>query len=242
MKELLKQLWTIPNMLTLLRIIAVPFIMWCTLDPSTYIECDEYTFPIIGLVIMIAAASTDLVDGYIARHFNQGSQLGEMIDPLADKLMHCAAVLSLVIIGYVHWAFIVILLAKEATMVVGGIFMAGDSKNIKANYMGKVASATLSLAIVMSYFHAFWADKVFYLDWIVLGIGLVLTYIAFFNYLKQAIDIIKGILARKKAAKEGAQTESAETDDAVAVVADKDEAEDTAEGEKDTDAASDKEN
>lgn len=229
-------------MLTLLRIIAVPFIMWCTLDPSTYIECGEYTFPIIGLVIMIAAASTDLVDGYIARHFNQGSQLGEMIDPLADKLMHCAAVLSLVIIGYVHWAFIVILLAKEATMVVGGIFMAGDSKNIKANYMGKVASATLSLAIVMSYFHAFWADKVFYLDWIVLGIGLVLTYIAFFNYLKQAIDIIKGILARKKAAKEGAQTESAETDDAVAVVADKDEAEDTAVGEKNINAASDKEN
>lgn len=242
MKELLKQLWTIPNMLTILRIIAVPFIMWCTLDPSTYIECGEYTFPIIGLVIMIAAASTDLVDGYIARHFNQGSQLGEMIDPLADKLMHCAAVLSLVIIGYVHWAFIVILLAKEATMVVGGIFMAGDSKNIKANYMGKVASATLSLAIVMSYFHAFWADKVFYLDWIVLGIGLVLTYIAFFNYLKQAIDIIKGILARKKAAKEGAQTESAETDDVVAVVADKDEAEDTAVGEKNINAASDKEN
>lgn len=242
MKELLKQLWTIPNMLTILRIIAVPFIMWCTLDSSTYIECGEYTFPIIGLVIMIAAASTDLVDGYIARHFNQGSQLGEMIDPLADKLMHCAAVLSLVIIGYVHWAFIVILLAKEATMVVGGIFMAGDSKNIKANYMGKVASATLSLAIVMSYFHAFWADKVFYLDWIVLGIGLVLTYIAFFNYLKQAIDIIKGILARKKAAKEGAQTESAETDDVVAVVADKDEAEDTAVGEKDINAASDKEN
>ena len=242
MKELLKQLWTIPNMLTLLRIIAVPFIMWCTLDPSTYIECGEYTFPIIGLVIMIAAASTDLVDGYIARQFIQGSQLGEMIDPLADKLMHCAAVLSLVIIGYVHWAFIVILLAKEVTMVVGGIFMAGDSKNIKANYMGKVASATLSLAIVMSYFHAFWADKVFYLDWIVLGIGLVLTYIAFFNYLKQAIDIIKGILARKKAAKEGAQTESAETDDVVAVVADKDEAEDTAVGEKDINAASDKEN
>ncbi len=242
MKELLKQLWTIPNMLTILRIIAVPFIMWCTLDPATYIECGEYTFPIIGLVIMIAAASTDLVDGYIARHFNQGSQLGEMIDPLADKLMHCAAVLSLVIIGYVHWAFIVILLAKEATMVVGGIFMAGDSKNIKANYMGKVASATLSLAIVMSYFHAFWADKVFYLDWIVLGIGLVLTYIAFFNYLKQAIDIIKGILARKKAAKEGVQTESAETDDVVAVVADKDEAEDTAVGEKNINAASDKEN
>lgn len=212
MKELLKQLWTIPNVLSILRIVAVPFIMWCTLDPSTYITCGAYEFPIIGLIIMIAAASTDLVDGYIARKFNQGSQLGEMIDPLADKLMHCASVLSLVIIGYVHWAFIVILLAKEGTMVLGGIYMAGDSKNIKANYMGKVASATLSLAIVMSYFHAFWAEKVFYLDWIVLGIGLVLTYAAFFNYLKQAIGIIKGIMARKKAIGAGTADDQAVSD------------------------------
>ncbi len=246
MKELLKQLWTIPNMLTILRIIAVPFIMWCTLDPSTYIECGEYTFPIIGLVIMIVAASTDLVDGYIARRFNQGSQLGEMIDPLADKLMHCAAVLSLVIIGYVHWAFIVILLAKEGTMVLGGIYMAGDSKNIKANYMGKVASATLSLAIVMSYFHAFWADKVFYLDWIVLGIGLVLTYMAFFNYLKQAIGIIKGILARKKAAKEGTDVSEAGVSCANADTATEESA-DTTDGaengsESDEDKSADEEN
>ena len=69
--------------------------------------------------------------------------------------------------------------------------------------MGKVASATLSLAIIMSFFHPFWATKVFYLDWIVLGIGLVLTYMAFFNYLKQAVAIIKGIMAKKAAARAG---------------------------------------
>lgn len=213
MKQLLKQLWTIPNIMTLFRILCVPFIMWCTIDPDTYIDVGQYEFPIIGLIILVVAAASDLVDGYIARHFNQGSQLGEMIDPLADKIMHCATILSLVIIGYVHWAFIVILLLKEATMVVGGVFMAGDSKNIKANYWGKVASATISGAIIMSFFHAFWAEKVFYLDWIVMGIGLVLTYVAFFNYLKQAIVIIKGILARKKAAKEGAA--SSENEDGV---------------------------
>ena len=213
MKQLLKQLWTIPNIMTLFRILCVPFIMWCTIDPDTYIDVGQYEFPIIGLIILVVAAASDLVDGYIARHFNQGSQLGEMIDPLADKIMHCATILSLVIIGYVHWAFIVILLLKEATMVVGGVFMAGDSKNIKANYWGKVASATISGAIIMSFFHAFWAEKVFYLDWIVMGIGLVLTYVDFFNYLKQAIVIIKGILARKKAAKEGAA--SSENEDVV---------------------------
>ena len=199
MKELLKQFWTIPNMLTLFRVICVPFVMWCTIDQDTYLQVGEYSLPLIGLIIMVVAASSDLVDGFIARRFNQGTQLGEMLDPLADKLMHCATILSLVIIGFVHWAFIVALLLKEGTMVLGGIYMAGDSKNIKANYMGKVASATLSLAIIMSFFHPFWATKVFYLDWIVLGIGLV----------------IKGIMAKKAAARAGgsvsAESESANT-------------------------------
>lgn len=212
-KELLKHFWTIPNMMTLFRIICVPFIMWCTIDPMTYLSVGAYELPIIGLIILVVAAGSDVIDGYIARHFNQGSQIGEMIDPLADKIMHCATILGLVIISYVHWAFILVLLLKEATMVVGGIFMAGDSKNIKANYMGKVASATISVAIIMSFFHPFWAEKVAYLDWIVLGIGLVLTYIAFFNYLKQAIVIIKGILAKKKAAKEGISVEAQESAD-----------------------------
>ncbi len=210
MKELLKQLWTIPNMITVFRIIAVPFIMWTTIDATTWIQVGSYTFPIIGLVILFVAASSDLVDGWFARKFNQGSQLGEIIDPFADKLMQCSAILSLVIIGYVHWAFIVVLLTKEAVMILGGAFMAGDSKNIKANYMGKIASLVICTAVIMSYFHQFFVDKVFYLDWIVLGIGLVLTYVAFFNYLKQAIAIIKNILAKKKAAKEGATVEKEE--------------------------------
>lgn len=195
-------------MITLFRIIAVPFVMWTTIDPNTWITVGNYSFPIIGLVILFVAASSDLVDGWFARKFNQSSQLGEIIDPFADKLMQCSAILSLVIIGFVHWAFIVVLLAKEATMVVGGAFMAGDSKSIKANYMGKAASFVIVCAVIMSYFHAFWAEKVFSLDWIVLGIGLVLTYIAFFNYLKQAIVIIKKILAKKKAIKEGTYVEN----------------------------------
>lgn len=204
MKQLLKQLWTIPNMITLFRIIAVPFLMWTTIDKSTHVQVGSYSFPIIGLVILFVAATSDLFDGWIARKFNQGSQLGEIIDPFADKLMQCSAILSLVIIGYVHWAFILVLLLKEATMIVGGAFMAGDSKNIKANYMGKAASFVICVAVIMSYFHDFWVEKVFYLDWIILGIGLVLTYIAFFNYLMQAIVIIKKIFAKKKEARENA--------------------------------------
>ncbi len=216
MKTLFKDFWTIPNMITLFRIIAVPFIMWCTIDPMTYLPLGNYVFPLVGLIILVVAAVSDLFDGWIARRFNQGSQLGEIADPFADKLMQCSAVLSLVIIGYVHWAFIVILILKEVVMIIGGFFMAGDAKNIKANYMGKIASLVICIAIVLSFFHPYWVDKA-YVDWIVLGVGLVLTYIAFFNYLKQAIGIIKGILAKKKAIKEGTYVEPTEAVEEVQV-------------------------
>lgn len=213
MKELLKQLWNVPNMLTLFRLISVPFIMWTTVDANTFIQWGEYSFPLIGLIILVVSASSDLVDGWFARKFNQGTQLGEIIDPFADKFMQCSAILSLVIIGFVHWAFILVLLLKEATMIVGGAFMAGDSKNIKANAMGKAASFVIVCAVIMSYFHPFFASKVFYLDWILLGIGVVLTYIAFVNYLMQAIVIIKKIFAKKKAIKEGSCVESDKVED-----------------------------
>jgi len=203
-EDLKHQIFTIPNILTYLRVLAIPFFMYYTIAQSTYIlRSAQFLggFPLIGFIIMLAAASTDVFDGMIARKFNQGSDLGVMIDPVADKLMHTMAVLSLVIVGLVHWVFIVLMLLKEAAMIVGGIYMANDSKMVQANKMGKIASATISAGVFMCYFHAFFADKVFYLDWIVLGTGVVLTYIAFVNYCKQSFPIIKRIYAERKAAK-----------------------------------------
>ena len=204
-EDLKHQIFTIPNLLTYLRIVAVPFFMYFTIAKDTYIlrsAAFPGGFPLIGLIIMAAAASTDVFDGMIARKFNQGSDLGTMLDPLADKLMHTMAVLSLVIVGAVHWIFIVLMLLKEASMVAGGVYMANASKMIRANMMGKVASATISAGVFLSYFHDFFAEKVFYLDWIILGVGVVFTYVAFANYLKQSLPIIKKIMAERKAAKQ----------------------------------------
>jgi Phosphatidylglycerophosphate synthase len=197
-EELKHQIFTIPNILTYIRALSAPVFMAFTIIKAYRTDIGGYQIPLIGLIIMVVAASTDLLDGWVARTFNQGSDLGVMLDPVADKLMHVCAILSLVIIGYVHWAFVVALFLKEATMVVGGVFMASNSKLIKAHVLGKVASATLSVAVFMSYFHPFFADKVFYLDWIVMGIGMVLTYTAFFSYLKQSVMIINKIFADKK--------------------------------------------
>lgn len=200
-EDLKKQIFTIPNILTYLRILAIPFFMYFTIAKGTYIlrSADfPMGFPLIGLIIMAVAAATDVFDGMIARKFNQTSDLGTLLDPLADKLMHTTAVLSLVIVGFVHWGFIALLLLKESLMVIASVFLVNHSKLIKANMMGKIASATISAAIFMCYFHTFFSAKVFFLDWIILGVGVVLTYIAFFNYLKQSIPIFKMILSEKK--------------------------------------------
>jgi cardiolipin synthase len=212
-EDLKHQIFTIPNILTYIRMLSIPVYMYFTIAKSSYIlRSAEFPggFPLIGLIIMVVAAATDVFDGMIARKFNQTSDLGTLLDPLADKLMHTMAALSLVIIGFVHWAFVVLMLVKEGLMIAAGILMANDSKLIRPVMMGKVASATISTAIFMCYFHPFFAQKVFYLDWIVLSIGVVLTYVAFSIYFKQALPIIKNIFAKKKAAKTGVSEENKE--------------------------------
>lgn len=199
-EEIKKQLWTIPNMITYFRIICIPFFIWCTVDKNTYINWGNYSFPIIGFIIMIVAATSDLFDGMIARKLNQVTAVGAALDPIADKLMHVSALLSLTVMGFVHWAFVVALMLKELLMIIGGSVLMKYSQPIKANFLGKVASALLSFGIFMTFFHEFFKDNVFYLDWIVIGISIVVMYFAFAGYLKQAIPIFKITL---KALKEG---------------------------------------
>jgi cardiolipin synthase len=68
--------WTLPNLLTFLRLVALPFLIMTILDGRHG----------LALVIFLAAAITDIVDGYLARHFGMGSPLGAYLDPIADKL------------------------------------------------------------------------------------------------------------------------------------------------------------
>ncbi len=188
-----KEIFTIPNFLTLLRIVAIPFFMYYTLKVSTYTLVSETYpegFPLIAFIIMASAAFTDLFDGWIARTFNQGSTVGMMIDPLADKLMHITAVLSLTIVGLLHWVFVAMFVFKEVMMLVGSSYLVSQKIVIQANIWGKIAAFIISIGVFMCYFHSFWALKVFYLDWIVMGIGLLFTYWAFFQYYIQGYKAV----------------------------------------------------
>jgi CDP-diacylglycerol--glycerol-3-phosphate 3-phosphatidyltransferase len=146
------------------------------------------------LGIFLFAASTDVFDGFIARRYNQVTDLGKFLDPFADKVMHVGVILSLVIIGYVHWLFVLLLVIKELAMIIGGIFLINHKVVIQANSMGKVASAIISIGVIVSFFHPY----VYMVDWAILGIGLVATYVAFVNYGTDALRDFKRIKEEKR--------------------------------------------
>ncbi len=180
--SLKKEIFTIPNIITLLRIIAIPFFVYFTLTGKL----------ITGFIIVVVAAASDVIDGFIARALGQVSQIGKALDPFADKLMHVCALIALAIIKNIWWGFVVLLFVKEAAMVGGSIILIKNKKIIQANNMGKIASLVVTLGVFGAFFHDFFAEKGFYLDWIVLSIGLVLTYIAFFIYLNMMIKALRG--------------------------------------------------
>lgn len=105
------KLWTIPNLLTYGRIVAVPLVGLCFFIEGRLNGSDFARWS--ALAIFIVASITDFFDGYLARIWKQGSQLGTMLDPIADKLLVAACLLLLAadgtIAGWTIWAAIIIL-------------------------------------------------------------------------------------------------------------------------------------
>ncbi len=140
---------TIPNLLTLFRIILVPFFV------ITFYRYPEKRA--ISLGVFALASLTDAIDGFLARRLNQISNLGKLIDPLADKLMIVAMLFCLQNVGLLapgssKWLSAVILyaiFAKEFFMMCGGLYMLRRGHVVHSNYFGKSATALFILAIIL---------------------------------------------------------------------------------------------
>ena len=203
--------WTIPNILVFIRILCVPVYMTLLILGSRYeLNQGNYWWVYLSLGIMAFAAATDVIDGKIARKFkagtkigkhvvkhDQGTYVGQCIDPIADKCMHIGVIVALAIAGYLHWAFIIFLVFRELCMIVIGSFVVNDV-NIKANMLGKVASCIISCGSILCFFHPYFQKlwEVYTLDWIIVTIGLALNWAAAINY---GVETFKTIKENKKA-------------------------------------------
>ena len=136
----------VPNILTLLRLIMVP-VMGICLYRELYIP---------SAVIFLAASITDVVDGFIARHFNQVTDFGKFFDPLADKLLSVTALILLAVNGriqpanaFLNWIIPVLVVTKEALIGIGGLIVYKKRKIVRgASWYGKGATVSFFIAIL----------------------------------------------------------------------------------------------
>ncbi|MBP3329926.1 MAG: CDP-alcohol phosphatidyltransferase family protein [Clostridia bacterium] len=189
MKELFKGCWTIPNLLSLIRILLVPVFLVLFFQGNK-----------IGALIVLALSGvSDFLDGKIARHFNQISALGKLLDPVADKItqlsiavvlfwqFNSSSVISLKYFSYVFLAF----LGKELLMLVcGSIMVAVGLRPCAAEIYGKIA--TFTFYVVMIFVICFGPEVGALIEWYVMPnwlvmtlvlISLVLTIIALISYI-----------------------------------------------------------
>lgn len=175
-----KEIFTIPNILTYIRLLCVPVFIWLMLDTSIG-NFNVY----IAFGIFVFASVTDVLDGYIARKFNMVSDIGKVTDPLADKLLQVSTMICLAIIGQLHYAFVLVLLLKELYMVLGGVVILKVFKSnytIEANKWGKIATLVNSVGIIMSFFHKPEFKNLYYIDWAIVGVGALLAIYAAAQY------------------------------------------------------------
>lgn len=154
---------------TILRVLLIPVFM------VLFYMGIGWNIP--ALAVFIIASLTDLLDGYIARHYNQTSDLGKFLDPLADKLLVFAAMLILVEFGrFPAWAVMIVLTREFA---VSGLRMIAAAKGsvIAAGWSGKIKTAStmvgLCALIVLDYA---------WLDWAVIAVIVLTTIISGVEY------------------------------------------------------------
>ena len=139
-----KDILTIPNLLSLLRLILIPIIV------ILYVK--EYHYASVTLIVL--SALTDIVDGWIARHFNMISDFGKFLDPVADKLTQ-VAMLSCLVIRY-PWSITLVglLIVKEIFQFVYGLIVLKKTNVMNsAKWFGKVNTVVLYAAMILLFLH-----------------------------------------------------------------------------------------
>jgi cardiolipin synthase (CMP-forming) len=133
------RIWTIPNALSMLRLLGVPLFLWLVLGP----QADGW-----ALLVLALSAVTDYLDGKIARATGQLSSYGAILDPLADRAYIAAAVIALAIRDIIPWWLVFVLVGREVVMGVVLLLMRMNGLGaLPVHFVGKAATFALLYAL-----------------------------------------------------------------------------------------------
>ena len=176
----MKPVFTIPNILSMIRICLIPFIVWYYFDTTI-----EYNLLIVMGLVMFSGL-TDVVDGFIARRFNMISEVGKILDPIADKLTQASVVFCLCTKHTVLIPLVIIIVIKELFMLIGTLVILQDvdAETPYARWWGKLATvvlyALMVLVIISDYFGGFMPDIVIVF---LSSVAIAFVFFSFLSYL-----------------------------------------------------------
>ncbi|MGO3147297.1 MAG: CDP-diacylglycerol--glycerol-3-phosphate 3-phosphatidyltransferase [Leucobacter sp.] len=136
--------WNAPNIITGLRILAMPFFVWLLLAGN-----DSTALRWAATAFFVIAIATDALDGYIARSRGLITDLGKLLDPIADKALTGAALVGLAIIHELPWWVVVLVLVREIGVTIHRLMILQDVV-VAAAWMGKLKTVAQSVAITLA--------------------------------------------------------------------------------------------
>ena len=178
MKSDKMQIWTIPNLLSLLRLLMIPLFVWLYLNGY-----EGWT-----AFVLILSGLTDVVDGFIARHFGQVSDIGKALDPIADKLTQAAMLLCLMARYPVMIVPFILLAVKEVYAGITGLLVICRTNVVPvAEWHGK---ATTLLLYGMMILHVVWQDIPFWTSNVLTVACIVMMTLSLVLYARRNIRAI----------------------------------------------------
>ena len=173
----------LPNKLTIIRVCLIPFFVAALL----FDHGNNYTMRIVANVLFIVASLTDLFDGKIARKYNLVTNFGKFMDPLADKLLVCSALICLIELGQLP-AWVVIIIISLEFIISGFRLVAADNGVvIAASYWGKFKTTFQMAAVILMIFNI---PALTLVTNIVVVIAVALTIISLVDYVAKNIKIL----------------------------------------------------
>ncbi len=187
MSENKKKGMNLPNKLTILRTILIPFFLVALLCDKNYGGFIPYG-NWIALVIFAIASLTDMLDGKIARKYNLVTNFGKFMDPLADKLLVSSAMIAFIELDRIPCWIVIIIIAREFIISGFRLVAADNGVVIAAGIWGKVKTAEqmVMLCIMIADFGSVFpaaADGIYIFENVLIYLALILTIVSLFDYL-----------------------------------------------------------
>ncbi len=172
---------TIPNLITIVRLLSIPVFVWLLFARDNRAA---------AAVLLAVLGATDWVDGFVARRYGQVSELGKVLDPVADRLLLFSAVVSILIDGSVPLIVAVLALVRESIVAVAALVLAAlGTRRIDVTLIGKAGTFCLLTSFPLFLASAStlsWAEVAEVAAWAFVVPGLVLGYVSLVTYVPLA--------------------------------------------------------